>query len=282
MRNLRNYLLYSNIFIAICAFCLTMCSSYIFPISKIDLLPFAMFSFFSVFTYYNFQRIFQFELDNYKITSKYSIWLKHNFKFKLGSLVLIIFCCLPFVLELILTNLVWILASGITAVFYFLPIFPMRKILFIKPFFVSFFWVLICILFPLIKLVNFTIYELLVFSVAEFFFIAGLCLLFDIRDMKYDEQAGVKTFPLTYGILATKIITSFLLVFFLILIFCLSYVTDYFRNSTFQQAFVIVFIFSFAATWFANEKRSEYYFAFFVDGCILSQFIVLLGIENFQ
>lgn len=282
MRIIINYFLYSNLFIALCAFCLTMSSSFIFRISKVDLLPYALFSFFSVFTYYNFQRIFQYKVENYKTDSNYSTWLKQNLNFKLVSIVLIVIFLLFFVSEVIICNWFWLLVSGIVAVFYFLPFFPIRKIVFVKPYFVSFFWVLICILFPLYHIANITVDELLIFSVAEFFFIAALCLLFDVRDMQYDEKAGVTTFPLKFGLFATKITASSLLVFYLILFFSLSHVGHYPRNNLIQYSSVIVFLFSLTLVWFTNKKRGEYYYSFLVDGCILLQFMVLLGIEYFQ
>lgn len=73
---------------------------------------------------------------------------------------------------------------------------PLRKIPYLKPFFISYIWTMTCALAPFYDSWN---PELLWHVPQCFLYMLGLCVLFDIRDQKEDLALGTKTFATRFG-----------------------------------------------------------------------------------
>lgn len=125
-----------------------------------------------------------------------------------------------------------------------------RKIPFIKIFYVGIVWAL-CFGFLGVKEVK---WEIVSFS---FFFISALVLPFDIRDMNHDQ---VTTFPKIIGVKNTKI-----LAFLLITVANIISITC-FKIET-RWILLITSIISCILIYFANDKRPDSYFSFWIETC---------------
>ncbi|MCE3074820.1 UbiA prenyltransferase family protein [Chryseobacterium gwangjuense] len=146
---------------------------------------------------------------------------------------------------------------------FFLDVY-IRKIPFLKVFYVGLVWALVnCWL---------TLPE---FSVPIFFislfFITALVLPFDIRDMKRDT---VQTFPMLVGVQNTKYIAYLLI--FVSNILSILYLTPHYSIPFFLSS-VISYIF----IYFSENERSDAYFSFGVETCSALPFLFLLIMEYF-
>ncbi|MEI7486733.1 MAG: hypothetical protein WCJ72_04890 [Chryseobacterium sp.] len=146
---------------------------------------------------------------------------------------------------------------------FFLDIY-IRKIPLLKVFCVGLVWALVnCWL---------TLHEFnLPIFLISFFFITALVLPFDIRDMKSDT---VKTFPLLIGVQNTKYIAY-------LLVFMSNILAIYYLDYKYSLSFFLTSIITYILIYFAENKRSDAYFSFGVETCLVLPFLFLVILEYF-
>ena len=125
-----------------------------------------------------------------------------------------------------------------------------RKIPFLKVFYVGLVWALVNSWLTLPE------FNLPIFLIS-FFFITALVLPFDIRDMKSDT---IETFPKLIGVQNTKYI-AYLLVF----VSCI--LSVFYLKIDFSICFFLAAILTFFLIYFSENKRSDSYFSFWVESC---------------
>lgn len=146
---------------------------------------------------------------------------------------------------------------------FFLDVY-IRKIPFLKVFYVGLVWALVnCWL----TLPEFSIPIFLI----SFFYITALVLPFDIRDMNSDR---VKTFPMLVGVQNTKYI-AYILVFISCIIGIFS------LKPLYAVSFFLSCIVTFFFIYFSENKRDDAYFSFGVETCSALPFLFLLIMEYF-
>ena len=165
--------------------------------------------------------------------------------------------------------------------FYAFPLVPssagfinFRQIPFLKIFLITLVWSLTTVILPVINIQHEVITkEVMLIFIKRLIFIFAITLPFDIRDMSYDSAAGIKTIPLWLGIKNTKTLAVILLADFVgILIYQYIFLTV--NEKIFVPLFISVLISS-CVILSTNEKRSEYFFLFLVDGMLVLQFLLL-------
>jgi 4-hydroxybenzoate polyprenyltransferase len=124
---------------------------------------------------------------------------------------------------------------------------------------------------------NTSIFFLILYGLAQLFFIAALCIAADIRDIEEDKEDHIKTFPVAAGLIISKNLIALLLIFQLMLI-GISYNLGY-LNIAKLEAFMIVSMISILFSRKLNDQKSYFYFIFGVDGLILGQSICILIIS---
>ncbi|WP_410691075.1 hypothetical protein [Chryseobacterium sp. SIMBA_038] len=146
---------------------------------------------------------------------------------------------------------------------FFLDVY-IRKIPFLKVFYVGLVWALVnCWL---------TLHEFnLPIFLISFFFITALVLPFDIRDMKSDT---IKTFPMIIGVQNTKYIAY-------LLVFLSSILASFYLNLNYSIAFFLTSIVTYIFIYFAENKRNDAYFSFGVETCSALPFLFLVILEYF-
>ncbi len=125
-----------------------------------------------------------------------------------------------------------------------------RKIPFLKVFYVGLVWALVNCWLTLPQ------FNLPIFLIS-FFFITALVLPFDIRDMKSDT---VETFPKLIGIQNTKYIAY-------ILVFVSCILSVFYLDVRFSVSYFLTTIFTFILIYFSENKRSDSYYSFWVESC---------------
>jgi len=260
-------LLYSNIFISLCASAITI-ETYLLIHSEINWL-YAGFIFSSSIVLYNYPGLF---LSGSEQHSARQRWILANRKLiwlisipaLIATGVLIFF----FPLKLIL----WFAPVAVLSFAYFLPVTNLRAIPIVKAVVVALVWTCITYYFPLLLSSN-SLPDWVGWGGAlRFFFFLSLAIAFNIRDVKVDRHSGIKTFPVIFGIQKTKIVCVFFLIICSVLAICTSHEEEIKFGLLLSATSTTILIL------FASEKRSEYFYALWMDGMILLQAIILLSV----
>jgi hypothetical protein len=177
-----NYVLFGNIYIAICAVMLCMHTNISF---NLELDPFLLvFIFFSTISSYDLHSIYHAQPIS---ESKRIDWIRSNKKALIYSFVISIIAAL-FTLLWIIEIWYWAIPIAILTFLYSLPrIFPksgkpLKFIQLYKAFYLAFVWTLVTVFLPYYQGKAGINMQLLIFFITRYLFILQVCLLFDYRD----------------------------------------------------------------------------------------------------
>lgn len=273
-KSLLDFLGYSNLFLALAVFCSTLQGGFIFYHVKEPAVSFALFNFAAAFFLYNLQRIYQ---SSFPTTDARLLWYRRNKKWIITLAILLVLGFYNVAWEIFLAYKQGIFVYCICAllsILYFLPPLNLRKIPFLKQFYIALIWVMVCIVIPLLfeeeyyaGLIYFNIDSVL-YIISQFCFIAALCIPFDIRDIYKDKEEGTRSVPVVLGIRKAKYFAiALLLIYFLVSFFI--------ETKSLVGVRGIVFIVASAVIWFSEPKRHRYYFIFVAEGIIIFQTILL-------
>jgi UbiA prenyltransferase family len=102
---------------------------------------------------------------------------------------------------------------------YYLGPLPLRKIHMLKGFLIALVWTAVCVAVPYCLFPNQkTAGEMYFLTAGTFFLVSGLCIPFDIRDMKEDREKNILSLPVLYGITGSKVIAVLMVVAFPLLL----------------------------------------------------------------
>ncbi|CAD7797265.1 hypothetical protein CHRY9390_00138 [Chryseobacterium aquaeductus] len=139
-----------------------------------------------------------------------------------------------------------------------------RKIPFLKVFYVGLVWALVNCWLTLPEF-NFPIFFI------SFFFVTALVLPFDIRDMKSDT---VETFPKLIGVQNTKY-------FAYLLVFVACILAIFYLKISYSLSFFFATIFTFILIYFSKHSNKDSYYSFWVESCSGLPFLLLILYEKF-
>jgi len=142
--------------------------------------------------------------------------------------------------------------------------FPLLKV-----FLIAYVWAAVTVWIPAFYLAKPLLSPVvLVLFVRRFLFILALAFVFDIRDYTKDRLTGTRTFPGVFGVRATKIVALVALLLSNLFIP---------PGAAFHHLLTLTLPTLLAAVviWFADETRSDYYFALLADGVMLVQFLAV-------
>jgi 4-hydroxybenzoate polyprenyltransferase len=169
---------------------------------------------------------------------------------------------------------------GLLSILYNLPektltsnIIPLRGIPLLKIFIIALVWAGISSLLPLAlsQKLYFSGNAFLLF-VANFLFILGITLPFDIRDFVNDQKKSLLTIPHVMGILYTKMLALLSISGFAVL---MSFLVGWIFLLPLLLATTILIVKT-------TPERNEFYFTFWLDGTILLYFLVIYLSLEFQ
>ncbi len=256
---MKDFIGYSNIFIALCAASLTAWSQKIF-LSKVSF-SFICITFSATFLLYNTQRMYLSFFQRKSGRSK-------DWNYKSKYIIVFLMAGLYPVLEISRHNMLIYFVSFCLGIFYFLPFSNLRAIPVVKSFTVGLVWVLVCVAAPLEEYTWNT--EKIFFCLIQLFLISALCVLFNIRDTEEDRKSGTHSLPVLYGIKTTKIFNYAILLLYLSL-------APYAQFSLrFFAVCLVTLCVSCLLTQRASLTNHPFYYTFGIDGIILLQ--SLLGI----
>lgn len=273
-KNSLDFLGYSNLFLALAVFCSTIQGRFIFYHIVEPAHYFAILNFVAAFFLYNLQRIYQSSLPT---TDPRLLWYRKNKKwiFTLAILMVLPVFNLPFEIVKIYKEGIYVYAiCALLSIFYFLPPLNLRKIPFLKQFYIALVWVMVCIIIPLLfEEEHFTgaVYfnkDSILYIISQFCFIAALCIPFDIRDVNKDREEGTKSVPVVIGVKNAKYFAIALLLIYFILSF-------FIETKSLVGVRGIIFIVASLVVWSSEIKRHRYYFIYLTEGIIILQTFLL-------
>lgn len=246
-----------------------MCAGFSFALGIEKWLYYGLFALFSTLVAYNGQRLLKAKEGK---NTPWLSWVKTHTKPLLGITLfsaLVAGICLLQIIQFKYDSLLLLIFASVSSVFYVIRIGNKnaREVPYLKIHLIAFTWVFVIVLFPLLN-ENCEANALWIF-VAHYFYVVGVTIPFDIRDLKYDDPSH-KTIPQVLGVFFAKINGIILLMLF-------------FGIMLWQEpALICNWIFHLAVgiqiilVAFMNEKRSDFYCAGLIDGAIL-----LLGMSYF-
>lgn len=270
LRSILDLFLYSNLFISVCAAAMTA-ETHLLMHSAINWI-YVAFVFSSTLALYNFPVLLPSSFSS-EVSGRHD-WVCINRKllvvlFVAGSAVssvLIFFFPFRFIL--------WFLPVTLLALAYFFPQTRLRGITILKTGVVAFVWTCMTAVLPLLLVSGLQLPRSLMtvdgtIVLQNFLFILPLCLIFNVRDIGADREAGIRTIPVLYGVPVTVFVCTIFFAAFAVLVI-LAPTLGEFRNGLLISGVLSAGLVTFAAT-----GRGEYYYSLWVDGMILLQAVLL-------
>ncbi len=163
---------------------------------------------------------------------------------------------------------------------YVLPVFGGKKRLrdlhYIKIFLIAIAWAWITVLTPAAARAWALTVPTLLMALERALFIFSITLPFDIRDLEVDAHTGVHTLPARFGPSRTRLLAAAALAGMLLCSW-LNYRLDVYQGST-LAALSGSALLSYALIHFADRVEHDYYFSGALDGMMLLQFLMVVGI----
>lgn len=271
LKNIVKFLLYSNLFIAICACFLVIADHKTLNIPLNNNL--VIFVGAATLLSYNLHRIIDLRQANEKAYGKILQWNAHH---KVGlyfSFLLSIMICLSLSFTFKNKVILNLLIIGLITVLYSLPIqingktWKLRNLGISKIFWISSIWSLAT--FSLVYFQNEASIDISktafgLHLIERFLFIFCITLPFDIRDRLYDKKENLTTFATLLGTRKTQILSTFFLLFLSSL-------------KLYQNEFHLIFFYLLIIPliFYSSEKRSEQYYLGIIDGTIIIYSLVV-------
>jgi 4-hydroxybenzoate polyprenyltransferase len=268
-------LLYSHIFLALCAVGMTAETIMAFELYDEKNTAYLFFIFFSTIITYNIKGISSLKEPH----SEKLQWAVRNKKALLVFFVSSILLSTCLFIYINTKPLYYLIPLGLLSIAYSIPIgtgnykISIRKIPYAKTILVAMVWTLVIAYFPFVIANASFSWQWLV---SEFMFLFSLAILFDIKDMKTDALNSISTFPLTIGVRKT-ILLSFL--------FLLGGISFLFYSNTAHASLIAEIIISFVAIIFiidlSKKSTEEKYYMFWIDGLMIGRFLLFILINTF-
>jgi 4-hydroxybenzoate polyprenyltransferase len=262
-------ILYSSVFISLCAFALTI-ETYLLANLPVSL-PMAVFILLATLFTYNLSSI-QSELRKKKpkFADPESWWYQHKRLLAIVGVLSIVLATIVYLHFELRLNFWFVLHLAIISVGYSVPVVyrkrsvkPLRRVPLLKVFLIAYVWAMVTALFPLMDAGVYILdAQVLLLFLRRFMFILALALLFDIRDFTYDRHTNTLTVPGLIGVNYTKLLSLGLLTVYSLLVVATE------TGST-EIALLVAAVMAAVVVWFSSELKPRLYFLLLADGVML-------------
>ena len=284
IKKLIYFIVYSNLYVSICAVTLSIFFSLILQFNVDPILIAFVFS--STLFAYNFQRRISLLDKKTPIVSKQNQWIINNKTHSNAITIYSFITCLYFLYFLPHDSLLLIAPLALISLLYVLRIGKqpaLRNIPFLKVFIVAFVWGGSMVLLPTLYFSNnfasIFSFKSQSLSIATALFVFGQSLPFDIRDINYDEMTKLTTFPTKVGVKKTIWICwlSFLLS---AIIFYLSYSYNFISLKAFLSLLSSIII-STLMVYLTKKIKHHLFYGLLLEGCLILPLIIYYILQLF-
>lgn len=283
LKKIVHFFLFGNVFVAICAYFQTLNELYFSANLKL-VNPTSLFVFFSTLLIYNYRKLLFAERD---LKAPYTERAKWVFSNRTTLAVICISSVIGIIISLFKFSeqtFFFLFPLFIISVLYATPFSRnmdsmkrLRQLPFLKIFLVAGVWSAVTVLFPVIENdFHNLISSSVIFSFfARAVFIFSITLPFDIRDIEVDKKNGIKTFPVVLGEKKAVVLSMASMLLFIFLQFTGLYF-HLFESKAMGIGYLFSGIVSLLFIAQSSSKQNEYFVAFWIEGLMLLQFILLL------
>lgn len=264
-RKFFNFVIFSNIFIALCAVIMVTHSYYLFsgtlpPLNLTGFIFFATLASYSIHWYLTD--------ENIETAMRRTEWLLRNKKIHLLFFALSVAGCSFFFIRA-LNNWPYIVPAVLLTLMYTAPKFPhsffrpLTKFVIGKTILLAIMWTYVTVTLPLLTLSHQITAAQIIFTLNRFFLLFSICILFDLRDRDYDKSTGVKSIvthlPLNY--IKTIFIASLTLSFIAAVVLHIIL-----KTNMLWAILAAPCVLTFVLYSKANKTNDDYLFYFTLDG----------------
>lgn len=274
MRKALDFLLYSNIFIGLCAIAMAI-TNQIVVLGKPNLNANCMFIFFSTVFSYSYLKLTGSPGAIYKTAHR--DWALANPRLSKAVIAVAFIGMAAFFF--LISRRVQVIVMAIALVTFFYGVVPipftnpslkLRDFGLLKTVFVSVVWSLATVLVPLAD--SHVSWQFLLFlSFRRFFFILALIMMFEIKDMPGDVFNKLQTVPVRLGIKHTKLLSQGILA----VMIAITLSQFFFMHLPLWKmlAFNLSFFVSICCVQVVNENSPDIWYYLVIDGMMALQFI---------
>lgn len=274
-------LLFSNIFIALCAVAQALVTYQLLKVKPDIYVLGLLFS--STLALYNFSIVLS-KPKNPEISKSSRVrWIFSHYRLMISISIIAVFSIIPLSLFLSTSSKILLLALALISIAYNLPLFSiqdkkfgLRNIPGIKLFLIASVWALSCVLLPILELesnkaISLSINDTILLIAKRFLFIAAIAVPFDIRDIYQDKFYELKTIPVLFGEKWSLLVCQGFLGAYLFLLILFN---DQFDADIIGLSLTIILCgwLIFKSKW----KKNEYYYFLFLDGILILQYLMLI------
>lgn len=276
LRDIADFLLFGNFFIALCAVAMTLQTCHLRYFSVAGS-PILIFIFAATFFLYNSHKFITLYLKKEIPDHQRFIKIKRfNAPLSIFTFIALLLSFDTFMMfGMDIKRIVALVA--LLCLLYVLPLFKgkrLRDVPYLKIFLITSVWVSVCVVLPAIALGKDWWTTDAILALEKAYFIFALTIPFDIRDRASDRNMGVKTIPLSINTEKAKKLAYFSL----ILSFLMAGILVFMKNYSFWTLFKIGI--SLVITYFIIKKtddtKDDYFYAFQVDGMMLLQSLIVI------
>lgn len=277
-----DFLLFSNLFIAICAVVQGLVTYHLLKAKPSEHV--LAFLFFSTLLIYNLAVLLSKPKEPQNSPFKRVRWIFAHHRLTISTTLISALCLIPLgLLYLSFESKLLMVFVGLLAVAYNIPFLTLnnkkiglRNIPGIKLFLIAFVWASSCVLLPIVELeslhqIQVPLSETVLLVAKRFLFICAITVPFDIRDLFQDKLYELKTIPVVLGEKKAWIFCQALLgVYLLLLVLFTKEINIDVIGFTLTVVLTGWLIFK------SNIKRNEYFYFFYLDGTMLLQYVILV------
>ncbi|QJD95645.1 hypothetical protein HH214_07060 [Mucilaginibacter robiniae] len=277
-----DFLLFSNIFMALCAVAQGLVTFYL--IGSPPVYPVLALLFTSTLGLYNFCILIIRPKHPEQSPYQRVRWFFARHRLMISITIVALLSLIPLFFLLSRNSEFLLIFLSALSFGYGLPLFTsgkrksgLRHIPGLKPLLITLVWTLSCVLLPVLEahyqhLDGISTRDTIILIAKRFMFIAALTVPFDIRDLFQDQIAGLKTIPVAFGEKKAYLFCQVLLAGYIVLLFL-------FRNNGFNADFWALTLTALLTGWLifkSTRARDEYYYFFYLDGVLILQYVALL------
>jgi 4-hydroxybenzoate polyprenyltransferase len=275
LRSAFDFLLYSNIFIGLCAVALVFTNQLAIG-EAVHITKPCWFVFFSTVFAYSALKLRRGK--NEPASTPHHTWADNNNQLYKNVLLISLVGTASFYVTLHRDAQIMVALLAVFTGFYGFVNLPftngkkLRDFGLLKTLFVGMVWSVTTVLVPLAG--KHPDIEMLVFLlIRRFLFVAALTIVFEVKDYEGDRLANLRTLPMVLGISGTKLLAQGLL-FLLVILNVIQYAVYYFPLEG-MLAISLSLLLSIIAIQPVKEELSDKYYYFVLDGMMLMQFLLV-------
>jgi len=281
-----DFLLFSNIFMGLCAVAQGLLTLYL--IGSKPIYPVAGLLFTSTIGIYNFCILVSKPAQPEKSAYKRIRWFFAHYRLMVTITIVSILSLVPLFFLVSGSSRILLIFLGVISFAYGLPLFAMgdkkfglRNIPGLKLFLITLVWTMSCVLLPILEAqsdqqIFISMRDTTILIAKRFLFIAAIAIPFDIRDLFEDKQLGLKTIAVAWGEKKAYLFCQALLFGYVVLLFL-------FRHQGFDIDFIALTLSIVLAGWliFRSEwERNEYFYFFYLDGVLILQYLFVIAFNH--